>query len=111
MGSIDCPIDGVGKVMAAGSAGFSEGFDADGTWQAITVGHECKGVTIACRADDTEVYDRTLSPIEFNFSFNQDGSFFDYATRLDLSVAKNAGEVLCYVRASNGYKFTVTGIY
>lgn len=106
------PLDDNGKPYAVGTAGFSTGFDADGDWQAVTIpaGEECKSVRIGCRPDDTAVYTHVDDPTEFHISFNSDGTYFQWCIGIALSIGKAAGETVCYVRATAGYKFVVMGL-
>lgn len=92
--------------------GFSTGFDADGDWQAVTIptGKNCKSVRINCRPDDTAVYTHVDNPTEFHVSFNYDGTFFDWCTGVSFKISKTQSETVCYVRATAGYKFVVTGL-
>lgn len=112
MATKNVPLDANGRVAAGCTSGFSTGFDADGDWQAVTIpsGQECKGIIIQCRADDTEVYTHLDDPKEFHFSFNSDGTYFNYTHGLELSIAKDAGEIVGYVRAASGYKMVITGV-
>lgn len=106
------PQDLAGRTCAVGSTGFSTGFDADGDWQAVNIpdGEECKAIGISCRPDDTAVYTHFNDPTEFHISFNSDGTFFSAVVGISLSVAKSAGETVCYVRATDGYKFAIMGL-
>jgi hypothetical protein len=106
------PLDDNGRAYAVGTAGFSTGFNANGNWQAVSIpaGEEAKRVRINLRADDTAIYTHIDGPLEFHFSFNSDGTFFDWCPGIEFSLGKDAAEVVCYVRGTNGYKFVITGI-
>jgi len=100
------------SVTVGSVEGFSTGFDATGSWQAVTVpvGLHCKVVRISCREDDSVVYNHVDNPIEFHYSFNSDGTYFDWCTGMSIRISKDAGETILYVRGQVGYKFSITGL-
>lgn len=106
------PTDSNGTPCSSGTAGFSLEFIATGDFQEIKmpINIECKMLTISCR-DNNNTYDHLEFPIEFHFSFNKDGSAWDYTSRVSLNLAKSSEEVIGYVRASSGINVIVTGLF
>ena len=100
------------KINNGITSGFSTGFNANGSWQAVTIptGQDCHFLRINCRPDDTIIYTHNDNQIEFHFTFNSDGTYFDWCTGIVIGITKDSGETVCYVRATSGYKFVVTGL-
>lgn len=103
------PVDPKGNIAAAAGSGFSETFIADGDWQAVTLSNECKRVLIQCDAGDN-VYTHIDNPVEFHFCFNSDGTGRGFCSELELSIACDVGETICYVRATADLVFSINGL-
>lgn len=103
------PVDPKGRIAAVGSSGFSESLTADGTWQEVILTNECKTLSIQCDAGD-DVYTHIDSPVEFHYCFNSDGTGRGYCSELELSIACEIGETVCYVRATSDLVFSINGL-
>jgi len=103
------PVDPAGNIAAVGSSGFSESLTANGSWQEITLANECKTLNIQCDAGDN-VYTHIDNPVEFHYCFNSDGTGRGYCSGLELSIACEIGETVCYVKTTADLVFSINGL-
>lgn len=92
---------------------FSTGFDADGTFQAVTIPstEQCRNISINCFVDATTDYSDDIPSANFRITANSDGTYATWCQSFEVRLNRSGGQVLCYVKATAGYKFVVTGTY
>ena len=80
--------------------------DTDGTWQEITSpsGPNIRHMLIQVHNGTASDYTHFENKVEFQFSSASDGTGWIYADSLILSIGKNAGETLGYIKAATGQK-------
>lgn len=81
--------------------------DTNGSWQAITspaTGPNIRHMLIQVHDGTASTYTHIDNKVEFQVSSESDGTGWVYSDGLVLSIGKQAGVTLCYIKAATGQK-------